>query len=254
MTSAFENMAKSIVIMKPGILSLKRFDLVILPEHDKAIKFNNVVYIKGAVSRLIDKNNEHIKSLIQHYGLDRDSILHPVIGLFVGGENKYLSFDVEVIKKILNSLKQSIECLGGVLLVSTSRRTSSNIAQLLKEELRDYPKCKMLIIANESNPIGSFEAILDRSDILVISGDSISMISEGINSGKYTLVFRLKRKNAFFLSKHERFIDSLRDDECIYVVSEKNLLSRIQDIWRNSPPKKILNDKDAVLDRLKKIL
>lgn len=111
----------------------------------------------------------------------------------------------------------------------------------------------MFVIANEFNPLGSIEAILHLSDILVVSGDSISMVSEAVNSGKYTVVFKLKRKFPYLRTKHERFIERLRQDGHIYVCNN-NLSNSLMHIWKYNPLKKKINDGEIILDRLKRIL
>ena len=251
---AFENMAKSIVIMKPGMFSLKRFDLAIIPEHDNAPKFNNVVLTKGALSRRADKNKEHIEAIIDGFGLKNPSVVRPVIGVLLGGDNRYLSLCVKTVEEMINSLSDVVESLGGSLLVSTSRRTSKDIEQLLKEKLSKKPRCRMLIIANECNPQGSLDAILYLSDILVVSGDSISMICEAINSGKHTAVFKLKRKTFSLLSKHEDFIENLEKDGYISIVSKENLSKKLTYIWKHNSVIKQIDDHAVILDRLRKIL
>jgi KDO2-lipid IV(A) lauroyltransferase len=251
---AFENMAKSIVIMKPGMFSLKRFDLVIAPEHDNAPKFKNVVSIHGAIPREIDWDKDAIEKVKRDYKLDSQDLPHPVIGLFLGGSNKYLTLDKSRAAQAIDSLNNFIEAKGGCLLVSTSRRTAQEVEALLKEKFSHNPKCKMLIIANESNPRGSYEAILSLSDILIISGDSISMISEAVHSGKHTVVFRLKRKFPYLPSRHERFINRLQHKEYIYAAHAGNISNVVTFIWKHKPLMEKVKDKGIILEKLKAIL
>ena len=251
---AFENMAKSVVIMKPGVFSLKRFDLAIIPEHDNVPKFNNVILTKGALSRKVDSNKEYIKTIVADYGLENPPMPQPIIGVLLGGSNKYLSLDANTVEKIIISLDEIVDRLGGHILVSTSRRSSKDIEELLKEKLSNRARYRMLIIANESNPQGSLETILNLSHILVVSGDSISMVSEAVNSGRHTIVLKLKRKNSKFLSKHERFIENLERDGYVHTVSNDNLSEKLINIWKHKPVIKEIEDHKIILDRLRKIL
>ncbi|MDD5618444.1 MAG: ELM1/GtrOC1 family putative glycosyltransferase [Candidatus Omnitrophica bacterium] len=251
---AFENAAKSIVIMKPGMFSLKRFDLVIAPEHDNLPKFKNVVTISGAISKGTGENKEYINKTIKDYKLDNPQLPHPVIGLLLGGSNKYLSLDKSQVEEAINSLDSFLDSSGGCALVSTSRRTPKEIEEFLKDKLSNEPKYRMLIIANEFNPQGALEAILDLSDILVISGDSISMISEAVNSGKHTVALKLKRKFPCLASRHERFIDNLRRKECIYASFCHNLANILTHIHKYKPSINKSNDREIILGKLKKIL
>ncbi|MDD5566111.1 MAG: ELM1/GtrOC1 family putative glycosyltransferase, partial [Candidatus Omnitrophica bacterium] len=47
---ARENAAKSVVLMRPGLLSTRRFDLVIMPRHDKPVRRKNVVITDGSLN------------------------------------------------------------------------------------------------------------------------------------------------------------------------------------------------------------
>ena len=51
----------------------------------------------------------------------------------------------------VRNIKKAVESLNGELLVTTSRRTSSAVDDLLKREFSDYPRCRLLVIANEKN-------------------------------------------------------------------------------------------------------
>ncbi|MFC1708796.1 ELM1/GtrOC1 family putative glycosyltransferase [Candidatus Omnitrophota bacterium] len=250
---ASENMAKSIVVMKPGMFSLKRFDLAIIPEHDNVPKFRNVVLIKGALSRQIDKDNEHIKSIIDNYGLEDPYLSHPIIGVLLGGESKHLHLGADIVEKLINSLDEVVEKLNGSILVSTSRRTRASVDRLLKVKLPKRQGYRMSVIANETNPQGSFEAILHLSDILVVTADSISMISEAINSGKHTIVLKLKRKNPNFVSRHERFTENLAKEGYIHLCDDK-IFDRISEIWRQKPSIKATTESERIINRLKEIL
>jgi len=66
--------------------------------------------------------------------------------------------------------------LKGSILVSTSRRTSVEAATIVKRLLGQDSRCRFLVIANERNFDFSVGGILDASDIVVISPESISMI------------------------------------------------------------------------------
>jgi len=252
---AFENGAKSIVVMRPGMFSAKRFDLVIALEHDNVPKFKNVISIKSALSSSIKEvNKNNIEEVIKEYNLDVQSFVHPVIGIFLGGSNKYLTLDKNTVDSVLSSLDNVSKEIGGTLLITTSRRTSKEVENTVKEKLSNNKDCKLLVIANEHNPVCAAEAILGLSDINIVSADSISMVSEAINSAKYTVVLKLKRKIPFLYSKHERFVDSLEKNGYIQTSLEQGLDKKIISTHKNKPLIKKLDDKELLLGRLKQVL
>ena len=136
------------------------------------------------------------------------------------------------------------------LLITTSRRTSSVAECLLKEEFLNYHRCKLLIIANEKNIPEAVGGILALSKIIITSPESISMISEAVNSRKYVLVFNSPNLS----KKHRRFLNYFAKNKYIYLVDAYNLAKKIEEIWSNRPKIHTLGDNLKVCEAIKKIL
>ena len=69
---------------------------------------------------------------------------------------------------------------------------------ILKKYFKDDPRCKLFVDAAEDNPDGTVGGIFYLSDTVIVSGESISMVSEAASSGKVVLVFEphpRKKKN-----------------------------------------------------------
>lgn len=245
---ARENLAKSIVIMRPSILSTRRFDLVVIPKHDKPLKRNNVVLTEGALN-LIDEDylKEQSEKLIKATGLARGGFC---IGLLIGGDTKNFSLDREIISEVSKEIQSASQRLNADILVTTSRRTSAEIENLIKAEFRDEPRCKLLIIANEKNIPEAVGGILGLSQIVISSPESISMISEAVNSNRYVLVF----KSPALRKRHRRFLNLFAKNKYIYFTESHDLSKRIEDIWINRPQVHSLRDNLIINDALRKIL
>ena len=93
-----ENLAKSIAIMRPSVLSMKRFDLVIMPEHDKPKRGKNIVVTEGALN-LIDQ--EYIK---QQAASLRPWIKAKTMSLFLTGVSIAGMSSVSLIRTTFHSL------------------------------------------------------------------------------------------------------------------------------------------------------
>jgi hypothetical protein len=85
----------------------------------------------------------------------------------------------------------------------------------LKETFGGKDYCPLLVIANEANPAGVVGEILGASDLLLVSGESVSMVSEAVSSGKPVIVF-LPCAWSGLKSKHRRFLDGLLEKKCIF--------------------------------------
>jgi len=245
-----ENLAKSAVILRPSLLGTKRFDLVIMPEHDHPPKRKNICVTEGALN-LIDPVSlkEQAQELIKSTG-NRLPITGKYIGLLIGGNSKKFHLEKNHMLQVIKQVKNTAEELKMDLLISTSRRTSKDIESLLKKEFKDDGRCKLLIIANEKNYSCAVGGILGLSWLVVTSPESISMISEAVNSQKYVLVF-----NATGLSvKHQRFLQNFHEKKYIFLTSADNLAKSIKDIWLEKPQLNILKDNLLVKEAIKRIL
>lgn len=247
---ARENLAKSIVIMQPSILSTRRFDLAIIPKHDNPPARKNIVTTIGALN-LIDEQylkeqSQELARLAQLAGNN----LPLTIGLLIGGDTKGFKLNEDTILEVIGQIKSVAEKFKANLLATTSRRTSRKVEAIVKEEFKGYARCRLLVIANEKNIAQTVGGILGLSDIIICSAESISMISEAASSKKYVLVF----KSEGLGKKHRRFLDNLAQNKCIYLVKADDLSKKIEIIWQERPAINSLSDNSLVREAIKKLL
>ena len=162
--SFFKNKIKTIHIQNPKISS-KHFDLLLIPEHDK-ITGKNIIQTKGALSFFLNHEIKDKKKLTQK---------KPIIFLMVGGNNKRYNpqnsdyYDLSM--KVVNATK----LLNAKLVISTSRRTGRKAEKVLKsiftKQLNDY----QFHTFNDKNP---YPDILKTADYLIVTSDSVNMVSE----------------------------------------------------------------------------
>jgi len=207
----------------------------------------NVTVIEGALNLI---NEDYLKeqgeSLKPHVEISKELVL----GVLVGGDAKTFHLGKDLMQEIAGQIKMSLEKLDAELLITTSRRTSSAAECLLKEEFLNYHRCKLLIIANEKNIPEAVGGILALSKIIITSAESISMISEAVNSKKYVLVFNSPNLS----KKHRRFLNYFAKNKYIYLVDAYNLAKKIEEIWSNRPEIHTLKDNFLVTEAIKKIL
>lgn len=244
------NQARSIILMRPAKLNLKKFDLVIVPRHDRLREKKNVVVTEGALN-LVDA--EYLKERsagLEQSGLLRGPLSNSCFGVLIGGDSKKFSISRQAIIELAGQIKQSAEELNADILLSTSRRTSPEAVQAIKKEFETYPRCKLLIIANENNHPDAVGGILGLSGIIIISPESISMISEAVMAKKYVVVF----KASGLSKKHQRFLKNYQDKRYIYLKQTKELSGLIKEILQNHPEISFPEDNLRVNAGLDKIL
>ena len=244
-----ENLAKSIVIMRPSVLSTKRFDLSIIPRHDNPPKRKNIVVTEGALNLISrDYLAQQSERLIEDSGL-RTAHAGSCIGLLIGGDTKDFRLEKDAVSEVIRQVKSAAGKNNADILVTTSRRTSGEIEHLLKEEFRDYPLCKLLVVANEKNLASAVGGILGLSKTVVVSPESISMISEAADSGCRVVVFKSKVN-----PRHRRFLNYMVEKEYVYLCQPDQVSLTIDRLSRKEGTLNLPKDRILVRQALSRIL
>lgn len=178
----FKN-AKIVQIMNPDFLSYG-IDLLLLPEHDRSyISHKNIIRFRGSLisdleNQLLPDSKEYVKSIEQ-------SLKPPYISVVIGGNSKNFKFQGEMIEEFMRRVNLVAKNMNATLLITNSPRTSKHITDLIKKNLHDraifYDYHTL-----EKNP---YHIFLNIADYNIVTGDSISMVSELISTGKPTYVF-----------------------------------------------------------------
>lgn len=247
-----ENNAKNIVIMKPSLVSTSYFDLAILPEHDNPPDKKNIVKTIGAPNLITPRRlQDDLKLLERMVNLEGKKS----IGLFIGGESRDYTFNFLLMKEVLENVIEAAKRLDANILLTTSRRTKADISDFVRRELKKTESAKLAIIASERNPEWTVGGILAASDIVIVSGESSSMLSEAASSGKHVVVFMPRKKSSFRKNnKHELFLNRLCSCGVARVSDIKGLKEDIIEIVNSSEKPKQLDDNKKILDAVRRII
>ena len=227
----YRNKIVNIHIQDPKV-SLKNFDFIVVPEHDNLVG-ENVLQSKGAIHYLreneLEKNKNYLKSQIREEKL---------VTLIMGGPNKYYDYNDKDIDKIFKKIKENFINNGYQLVFIPSMRTPQNIIDKAKNY---YNENQIIITSIDKN---AYLSSLSLSDHIIVTCDSISMISEAAITGKPIYIAHMpnKKKNERFkkffdLFKSLKIIRDLEDsvDNWSYKkLDETNRISRyIKDQLKN---------------------
>lgn len=233
---ARENSARSFVVMKPGILSSRAFDLVFVPEHDRYPAEKNVVPVPGALCRVTpEAMKEGFEKLAGRFPFLKDEAFFsgPRLGVLIGGDSKYYAFTADMVSTLCGQINKFLDETGGRLYLTTSRRTPEAVLQGLEGALRHDPRCRLFVAASEENPAGTVEGILHLSDVLVVSGESISMVSEAMASGKPVVVF--EPRPTVSPNKVQRFLKVCAEKKYNYSVDLNEIYGKLSWIIKTKP-------------------
>lgn len=250
---------KNIVILKPGVLSFKHFDLVVLPRHDITKRKHwpaNVIVTQGAPN-VITANylKQQSADLLKRYshlaGGDNFKI-----GVLLGGDTADFVLSEQRVRILIHQIMEIAEEIPADILLTTSRRTSVKVENLIMRELSKYRRCKLLILPNRENIPGALGGILGLADILVVSGDSISMVSEAASAGKKVVVFFVEHQKhiPFEQTKHGRCLEQLASDGYILLSDVKYMKESLYKLVKNKVRIKKLDDTAVLLESLQTLI
>ncbi|MCH8615581.1 mitochondrial fission ELM1 family protein [Sphingomonas sp. SM33] len=108
-----------------------------------------------------------------------EELPRPHLLVSVGGRTRYWHLPEAQIVGAVERLAQRATASGGSLIVASSPRTTTEITAAIQRALANRPDCKL--ISDESL---RYPVLLDDADEHFVTGDSVSMISEAIVTGK----------------------------------------------------------------------
>ena len=255
MAIASQDDAKSVAVMRPGILPMNRFDIVIMPEHDKPPTLANVLVTVGSLNAV---STESIKSDFENLASLRPNLNEEVksgklkIGVLMGGHSKNYKLTADISSFLCGQLKKALYDLDGHLFLTTSRRTPMDVTKVLKNCFKNDPRTKLFVVATEDNPPGTVGGIFYLCDIVIVSGESISMVSEALASGKHVIVFEPRSKTEN--NKVRRYLNFLADKKYIYLLKLNDIYDKLSWIVSEKPKLQVLDAKSQILEGLKRIL
>lgn len=187
--------AKKITCGIPSLIGSPPFDLVFAPANKKPPKKENILVTMGTPHRLGQEKIEEEVFLWKERERLRGKIKNPCLGLVLGGPVRNLAMKKDFIKKMLREIEQFLKENDGEIIATTSRRTPDEVETLLQKELGGSPLCRLLILASQEkkNPVPMMAGICD---LLLVTEDSATMISELASCHQRVLVVGLERERS----------------------------------------------------------
>ncbi len=228
------NKAKSVAIMKPSPFLISRFDLVIAPVHDGLVEQGNIVNVPGALAEPLESNRmkESIEHLKQHprfrSGLTSAG-QSPVISVLIGGETDDFILPPAWAEALAKQIESACHQEPAVCAVTTSRRTPKSAEQILKNNLENNPRCRLLLLASRDQLDGTMEGLLALARVVVVTGESISMVSEACASGRRVVAVKLpqRKQSRPEQTKHEKFLHHLQAEGYLEIAPVNEVASAI---------------------------
>jgi hypothetical protein len=185
--------ARLVHCMRPGFAA-DRFDLLVLGRHDAPKPAANVLPILGATHRVSAARLAAARAGFA----DLAALPSPRVGLLLGGpvRGEGMAPDVAV------AIGRQVAGFAGGVMASASRRTGAAATEALAATLAGGPHRLYRWGDPPPNPYLGF---LAQAEALVVTGDSVSMLSEALAAGVPLLV----ADPGGLGRRHRRLVDSL---------------------------------------------
>lgn len=179
-------------------ISPKRFDLVVAPEHD-GLTGSNVIQTLGAVHHITPAVLQEAASSPAAKPLAE--LGEKFVAVLIGGPNRYFDVTPESLAQFVHKLRCAVRSTGRRLAILPSRRTPPEVVKMLDAE---FGQSHLVWTGAGPNPYLAALALCSR---IIVTGDSISMMTEATATGRPVFVEYLpERRRA---RRFHRFYESL---------------------------------------------
>ncbi len=164
------------------------FDLLVVPRHDR-ISGPNIITTQGAVHGI---NETKLKSGVLRFERKLRYLPRPLVAVLIGGHSRHYTFRTGDAERLARELLTFAAVHRAGLAVTVSPRTGAAAVEVLRQRLDSKPWVNFWDGSGENPYLG----YLGLADAIVVTADSISMISEACATGKPVYVASLTGRGA----------------------------------------------------------
>jgi mitochondrial fission protein ELM1 len=162
--------AKAIQILDPRI-STAHWNLVVAPEHD-GLRGDNAIALLGSLNPVNAEWLQQARADFQLLG----ALAGPRTAVLLGGPTRATRFDRSALEVLCGKLEFSLARDGGCVMICGSRRTPAEWAPQLRARYRDG--ADHLVWMDDTDGGNPYAGVLAWADRIIVSPDSVNMISE----------------------------------------------------------------------------
>ncbi len=176
-----------VIFIQNPYIDASNFDVVIAPEHDN-IKGDNVIKTFGSLHGI---STAKLKEAFSRHSNLIEDLPKPRVAVLIGGKNKHYKMSPQKMEEYGSQLRHIAKRKTISYMITGSRRTPVACLQGFKKGLGSAPS--FIWNGRGDNP---YHAFLAAADIIMVTADSVSMISEAIYTNKPIYIMKLEGKSS----------------------------------------------------------
>lgn len=170
------------------------FDLIVTPRHDRCVGAN-VLHTHGGLHAITQQRLADAK---QKFAPLLAHLPRPLVAVMMGGTNKCYNVDAAVAHALADKFITLSKNYGAGIVVTPSRRTGAEVETVMRQRLAEIPS--LVWDGAGDNPYLGFLAL---ADYIVVTADSVNMVSEACFTGNPVYVAELAGGSAKFRRFHK---------------------------------------------------
>ena len=186
----------AVQILDPRI-DPRHWDLVIAPEHDGLVG-DNVITLVGSLNPVDTLWLAQARAAFASFA----DLPRPRTAVLLGGPSAHARFDLAAFEALASQLDAALAHEGGSVMVTTSRRTPTDVIAALRKRYVETPN---VVWCGDADGINPYPGMLAWADRIVASPDSVNMLSEACATDVPVFVFDPDRVSG----RPRRFLDAL---------------------------------------------
>lgn len=175
-------------------VNTEKFDVVISPQHDE-LSGGNIITTIGSLHKI---TKEKTQKAAEEFVWLKERLGKPLIAVIIGGKSKSYKFDADTAVELSKQLIKLKDDSGAGLMITASRRTGPEAEKILREKLAELPR----VFFWDGVPPNPLMAFLGLADFIIVTSDSVSMVSEACSTGKPVFVVELEGGSEKFKQFH----------------------------------------------------
>lgn len=188
----------TVYIQNPYI-SPSQFDLVVVPMHDR-LKGPNVIVTNAAPTRITPSTLQEARD---YFADPFEDLSEPRLAVMIAGQNRAYKMTEEIAHKLVAQLHHLADEHDVSLMIRTAPKTGAEIEQIIDDGLSEDDNAWIWDPETENPQMG----FLAWADYILVTADSVSLISEAAATGKPVYMIPLEGGSPRIEQFHKNMMD-----------------------------------------------